>query len=117
VTSNSKLCTMEELLEVFAGKWKPTIVYHLFTGGTKRFNELRGLIPEITQKILTNQLRELEEQDIVRRVVYAQVPPKVEYSMTDYGKTLQPVLQLMHEWGAAHLVHMKQRKADTSTTL
>jgi DNA-binding HxlR family transcriptional regulator len=112
VASNHNICLKEETLRIFAGKWKMTILYHLSTGGTKRFNELRGLIPEITQKILTNQLRELEEQDIVRRVVYPQVPPKVEYSLTDYGKSLQPVMALMVEWGAAHSEHMQKKNAD-----
>jgi DNA-binding HxlR family transcriptional regulator len=110
VASND-ICMKEETVRIIAGKWNLTILYHL-SGGTKRFNELRGLIPDITQKILTNQLRELEKQDIVRRVVYAQVPPKVEYSLTDYGKTLQPVMALMVEWGAAHSEHMEKKNAD-----
>lgn len=112
MASNDNICLKKETLRIFAGKWKMTILYHLSTGGTKRFNELRGLIPEITQKILTNQLRELEEQDIVLRVVYPQVPPKVEYSLTDYGKTLQPVMALMVEWGAVHLEHMQKKNAE-----
>jgi DNA-binding HxlR family transcriptional regulator len=112
VASNDNICLKEETLRIFAGKWKMTILYHLSNGGTKRFNELRGLIPEITQKILTNQLRELEEQDIVRRVVYPQVPPKVEYSLTDYGKSLLPVMKLMVEWGIAHSEHMQKMNAD-----
>jgi DNA-binding HxlR family transcriptional regulator len=111
LTSNP-VCLKEETLKIFSGKWNLTILYHLSTGGTIRFNELRGLIPEITQKILTNQLRELEKQDIVLRVVYPQVPPKVEYSLTDYGKTLQPVMALMVEWGAVHAEHMQQKNAD-----
>lgn len=102
------LCQVDKALEVMVGKWKPIILLHLLFGGTKRFSELKRLIPDITQKMLTTQLRELEEQDIIRRVVYPQVPPKVEYSMTDYGKTLEPILTMMHQWGTAHLEHMKK---------
>jgi DNA-binding HxlR family transcriptional regulator len=102
------LCQVDKALEVMVGKWKPIILLHLLFGGTKRFSELKRLIPDITQKMLTTQLRELEEQDIIQRVVYPQVPPKVEYSMTDYGKTLEPILTMMHQWGTDHLAHMKK---------
>jgi DNA-binding HxlR family transcriptional regulator len=110
------LCQVDKALEVMVGKWKPVILLHLLHGGTKRFSELKRLIPDITQKMLTAQLRELEEQDIIERVVYPQIPPKVEYSMTDYGRTLEPVLNLMHQWGTAHLKHM-QEKSETNTLL
>jgi DNA-binding HxlR family transcriptional regulator len=112
VDSNANICLKEETVRIISGKWNLTILFHLATGGTKRFNELRGLIPEITQKILTNQLRDLEKQDIVRRVVYAQVPPKVEYSLTDNGQSLLPVLASMVEWGIAHSEHMQKKNAD-----
>lgn len=108
-----KQCKAEHTLEVFVGKWKPTILFHLFGGGTKRFSELRALMPEITQKMLTSQLRELEEQDVILRVVYPQVPPKVEYSITEHGKSLAPILGLMNEWGNAHLRHMLQKSAES----
>lgn len=113
--NNAHLCKIDEALEILIGKWKPTILYHLIFGGTKRFGELRALMPEITQKMLTNQLRELEEQDIVQRVVYAQVPPKVEYSITEYGKSIQSVLGVMNEWGSAHYEHMRLKK-ETATS-
>lgn len=100
---------VEASLDIIVGKWKPIILLHLLHGGTKRFGELKRLLPEITQKMLTAQLRELEEQDIVKRKVYAQVPPKVEYSITEYGRSLTNILQGMHEWGAAHLEHMAQK--------
>ena len=76
-----------------------------------RFAELRRLIPGITQKVLTQQLRELERDGIVHRKVYAQVPPKVEYALSDYGKTLRPVLQAMCHWGEAH----EERRAQSTT--
>ena len=95
-------CPVEATLEVIGGKWKGVIVFHLL-GGTKRFNELRRLVPEVTQRMLTRQLRELENDRIVLRVVYAEVPPKVEYSLTEYGKTLAPVLAMMQKWGTKYL--------------
>ncbi|KIL42287.1 HxlR family transcriptional regulator [Gordoniibacillus kamchatkensis] len=101
---------VEAALEIVVGKWKPIILLHLFHEGTKRFGELKSLLPNITQKMLTAQLRELEQQDIVRRVVYPEVPPRVEYSITEYGRSLEPILQQMHDWGAAHLEHMKARR-------
>jgi DNA-binding HxlR family transcriptional regulator len=108
--ADASLCEIDKALEILIGKWKPTILFHLMTEGTKRFGELRALMPEITQKMLTNQLRELEEQDIIQRVVYAQVPPKVEYSITEYGKSIQPVMGIMNEWGAGHSEHMRLKK-------
>ena len=96
------LCQVDEAMNVLFGKWKPIILIHLLYGGTQRFNELKRKLPHITQKTLTTQLRELEEEGIIKRVVYAQVPPKVEYSMTEYGATLQPILEAMHHWGQRH---------------
>ncbi len=91
-------CPVEATMEVIGGKWKVIIIHHLLDG-TKRFSELRRLIPQVTQRMLTSQLRELESDGIVHREVYAQVPPKVEYSLTKLGKTLEPVLLVMHDWG------------------
>jgi DNA-binding HxlR family transcriptional regulator len=95
-------CPMEATLDVIGGKWKGVILYHLFHE-TKRFNELRRLMPGITQRMLTRQLRELENDQIVRRVVFPEVPPKVEYSLTEYGQTLQPILIIMEKWGAQYI--------------
>ncbi|WP_082195389.1 winged helix-turn-helix transcriptional regulator [Bacillus testis] len=84
-------------MDLIGGKWKLIILWHLLDG-KKRFSELRRLLPGITQKMLTTQLRELEDKKIVHRHVYAQVPPKVEYSLTAYGKQLQPVLTQLCSW-------------------
>lgn len=92
-------CTFEITIDLIGGKWKPIIIWHLGTKGTHRFNELKRLMPSITQKMLTQQLRELESDNLVTRKVYAQVPPKVEYSLTDLGKTLMPILSMMCKWG------------------
>jgi len=91
-------CPVEATMSIIGGKWKCLIIHHLIDG-TKRFNELRRLIPVITQRMLTSQLRELQADGIVNRKVYAQVPPKTEYSLTKLGKTLEPVLWTMHDWG------------------
>lgn len=103
-------CQVITALDIIVGKWKPVILLHLMEGGTKRFSELKRLIPDITQKMLTKQLRELEEQDIIQRVIYPQVPPKVEYSLTEHGKSLVPILEQMHIWGEAHLKHMQFKR-------
>jgi len=94
-------CPVEYTLEIIGGKWKGVLLYHLIDG-KKRFGELRRICPDITQRMLTLQLRELEEDGIVHREVYQQVPPKVEYSLTEYGRTLEPLIQLMKEWGETH---------------
>ena len=110
---NADQCKVVVVLDTIVGKWKPLIIQYLLHDGTLRFNELRRRIPDITQRMLTLYLRDLEEQDIVKRVVYPQVPPKVEYSLTEYGKSLEPVLYAMHKWGEAHLEHMKNKNSST----
>ncbi|MCQ6267659.1 helix-turn-helix transcriptional regulator [Fictibacillus sp. WQ 8-8] len=107
---NPEQCQVVVALDMIVGKWKPIIIQHLLSGDILRFNELRRLMPDITQRMLTLHLRELEEQDIVQRVVYPQIPPKVEYSITEYGKSLGPIMDAMHYWGAAHVEHMKHKK-------
>ncbi|MDN4600863.1 helix-turn-helix domain-containing protein [Paenibacillus sp. F6_3S_P_1C] len=91
-------CAVEVTLSVIGGKWKGAILYHLFSGSL-RFNEIRKLFPDITQRMLTLQLRELESSGIVHREIYPQVPPKVEYSLTPFGETLQPIIYSMRDWG------------------
>ncbi len=96
-------CSVEAALTVIGGRWKAVIVFKLIENDVLRFGEFRKVIPKITQRMLTNQLRELEEDGIVHRTVYAEVPPKVEYTLTEYGKTLSPVLHALRTWGAGHL--------------
>lgn len=91
-------CPVEITIDAIGGKWKPLILWHL-RGGFKRYSELEKLIPGVTQKMLTQQLKELEGAGLVDRHVYAQVPPKVEYSLTALGETLKPLLEKMCEWG------------------
>ncbi|MDX8047324.1 helix-turn-helix domain-containing protein [Gracilibacillus sp. S3-1-1] len=101
-------CKVEDALSILVGKWKPIILLHLLNNGTQRFNQLRRSMPGITQKMLTKQLRELEAEDIIERVVYPEVPPRVEYSITEYGKSLQPILEAMHDWGVRHTLHKQK---------
>ncbi len=106
---NLEGCPVEFTLDVIGGKWKGILLYHLING-TKRFNEFRRICPAITQRMLTLQLRELEEDGIVHREVYQQVPPKVEYSLTEFGRTLEPIILQMKQWGETY----RGRKNDTA---
>jgi DNA-binding HxlR family transcriptional regulator len=94
-------CSVELVLEVIGGKWKGAALYHLLDG-TKRFGELRRELPRVTQRMLTLQLRELEADGLVHRQVYAEVPPRVEYSLTEFGRTLEPLILMMKRWGQTH---------------
>ncbi|MBY0097350.1 winged helix-turn-helix transcriptional regulator [Mesobacillus maritimus] len=94
--------SVEATLEVIGGKWKCVILCHL-THGKKRTSELKRLMPNITQKMLTQQLRELEEDGVINRIVYNQVPPKVEYELSEYGRSLEGILNSLCAWGENHL--------------
>lgn len=96
-------CPVITTLEVIGGKWKPAILWELQHKEVCRFGELKKSVVGITQKMLTQQLRELENDGILERRVYAEVPPKVEYRMTDYGKSLSSILNEMAAWGISHL--------------
>jgi len=93
-------CFFELTLQVMGGKWKPIVLYHLSVKGVLRFGELRRSIDGVTERMLTKCLRELEADGMVRREVYREVPPKVEYSLTDRGNSLIPILRDMRDWGA-----------------
>ena len=95
-------CPVERTLEVIGGRWKVLILRELFPG-VRRFGQLHRALHGITQKMLTQQLREMEEDGIIHREVYLQVPPKVEYSLTPLGESLKPIIASMHEWGVRHL--------------
>jgi DNA-binding HxlR family transcriptional regulator len=116
--SSNGLCALEELaigcpveatLNVIGGKWKVVILFSLTSDGTLRFAELRRKIPGISERMLTQQLRELERDCIVHRKVYAEVPPKVEYSLTTYGKTLRPITEAMCKWGRKHVERLNDQ--------
>lgn len=95
-------CYFELTLAVIGGKWKPIILYHLAQSRAVRFGELRRGMPDVTERMLTRQLRELEADRLVHREVFRQVPPKVEYSLTEMGKSLIPILKRMQEWGVGY---------------
>ena len=95
-------CPVDATLEMIGGKYKALILWHLLDK-TLRFGELHKLIPQATSKMLTQQLRELEVDQLVNRTVYAVVPPKVEYSLTPLGKSIRPILLVMYDWGAEYL--------------
>jgi DNA-binding HxlR family transcriptional regulator len=99
-------CPVEATLDLIGGKWKGVILFHLLSG-TLRFNQMRKQIPSATQRMLTLQLRELEEAGLVRRHVYPQVPPRVEYSLTDEGRSLEPLLHFMQAWGKKRIAQMQ----------
>ncbi|MEM7309024.1 MAG: helix-turn-helix domain-containing protein [Planctomycetota bacterium] len=105
------LCPIERVLDVFGGKWKPAIVYSLMTHGTLRFNELRKLSPGISQRMLTQQLRELERDGVVSREQFLEIPPRVEYTLTELGLSFGPLGEAIEAWGDAHMAAVeKERK-------
>ncbi|MED4633650.1 winged helix-turn-helix transcriptional regulator [Peribacillus frigoritolerans] len=97
--------SVEATLEVMGGKWKCVILCHL-THGKKRTSELKRLMPNITQKMLTQQLRELEKDEVINRIVYSQVPPKVEYELSEYGQSLESILSALCTWGENHITRV-----------
>ncbi|AXH11123.1 winged helix-turn-helix transcriptional regulator [Halarcobacter bivalviorum] len=101
LNENIEKCPVETALDVLAGKWKILILWYL-RRDTLRFNELQKLLPRTTEKMLIQKLRELEKDNIVHRKVYPVVPPKVEYSLTEYGESLKPILKQLYLWGEIH---------------
>lgn len=95
-------CPVEATISVLEGKWKLLIIRELMKG-TRRFSQIQRAIPSVTQKMLTKQLRELERDGLISRKVYPQVPPKVEYSLTEIGRELESVLEAMHRWGERYI--------------
>jgi DNA-binding HxlR family transcriptional regulator len=95
-------CAVEAALSFIDGKWKGVALYHLLLQDTLRFNEIRRRIPNVTQRMLTKQLRELETDGLILRKVFPEVPPRVEYSLSARGKSLEPVIMALKEWGEAN---------------
>jgi len=103
-------CPVDGALALIGGKWKPLILYRL-AAGTLRFSQLQRSIPEVTQRMLTQQLRELERDGLVLRTVYAEVPPRVEYSLSTKGRSLEPVICALKAWGDANVLGLATEPA------
>tara|TARA_Y100001960_G_scaffold333833_1_gene441428 strand:- start:7049 stop:7366 length:318 start_codon:yes stop_codon:yes gene_type:complete len=103
MTKKDYQCSVDATLSVIGGRWKPIILSHISKSGIIRFNALQRSVEGITQRMLTKDLRELESDGVINRKVYAEVPPRVEYSVTEYGKTLEPILSAMRKWGEIHM--------------
>ncbi|AZV56569.1 helix-turn-helix domain-containing protein [Clostridium sp. AWRP] len=102
-------CEKQLTLSIISGKWKIVILWHLGVEGAHRFSDLQRLFPKISHKTLANQLKELVEDGVVHREVYPEVPPKVEYSMTELGMTLLPILEMMYDWGKKRMTEIKKQ--------
>ena len=106
-------CPVEATLELIGGKWKGIILYYLLDGRL-RFSELKRRIGCVTQRMLTKQLRELESAGLVNRIVYAEVPPKVEYELTEEGRSLRPIINSLKKWGETHALKLLEKSANFS---
>jgi DNA-binding HxlR family transcriptional regulator len=109
-TRESAAAGVENVFKVLEGRWKLIILFHLFGGNVLRFSELERAIPDVSQKMLIQQLRQMEEDGIVHRIVYPQVPPKVEYCLTEWGQALCPALDALLQWAS-------KRPIDTERTV
>ena len=107
----NKSCPIAGSINIFGGKWKPEAIYFI-NQGPKRFNELRRLIPNVSQRMLTQQLRELERDGIINRKQYLEIPPKVVYSMTELGKTLIPIFNELEKWTAKNIEKIERSQID-----
>ncbi|QEK13438.1 helix-turn-helix transcriptional regulator [Crassaminicella thermophila] len=111
VSCSNYRCEIEITLELISGKWKALILWNLGKHKVIRFNEFRRIIPEITQKMLTQQLRCLEENGLIHRKVYNQIPPMVEYSLSTEGKKLIPILEQMDSWGKDYVTNYQKQNS------
>lgn len=107
-------CPVEAGLDIIGGKWKSIILFRVLEE-TRRFNEMRRLLPAITQRMLTTQLRELERDGLIARTIYPEIPPKVEYSITAFGKTLEPVLLALKAWAEAEMLPRMATRSESVT--
>jgi DNA-binding HxlR family transcriptional regulator len=110
VKAKDTKCPAEYTLAMIGGRWKIPLIFHL-QAGARRFSELSRALKGVSQKVLTQQLREMERDGLVTRRVYAQVPPRVEYSLTELGMSLRPVVDAMCRWGEAHVAEKSAREA------
>lgn len=109
ISTATKECPFRQTLETLDGKWKFAIIYELLKKDKYRFKELERQVEGITPRMLIKELKALEKSDIIRRKQYPTVPPKVEYSLTEHGTTLEPIMKVMSEWGLKHLERKKKK--------
>ena len=109
---NNRQAGIETAIQVISGKWITPILYQIALNETIRFNELQRNIPNITKKMLTMKLKELEYHQIIERTVYPEVPVRVEYKFTEHGKKLEPLFRLMSDWGELHIEHLEKTYGD-----
>ncbi|AYL99520.1 winged helix-turn-helix transcriptional regulator [Mucilaginibacter celer] len=107
---NEKTCPVTATMQVIGGKWKAILINAIYQTSPARFGELKRSVTGITQSMLTSQLRELEDDGIINRKVYAEIPPKVEYTLTEFGLTLSPIILSMAEWGRKYKFNQAQKK-------
>ncbi len=101
-------CPITATMKVLGGKWKPILINAIYFTAPARFGELKRSVIGITQSMLTQQLRELEDDGIISRKIYAEIPPKVEYTLTDFGLTLSPVIQTLADWGKKYKLNKQK---------
>lgn len=106
VKNNEIQCPVSAMLEFIGGKWKPVILYHL-RSDTRRFGELAARMPTISRKVLTDQLKELERDNLVIRKQFKEIPPRVEYSLSELGKSMAPILAEMEKWGFENIINKR----------
>jgi DNA-binding HxlR family transcriptional regulator len=104
---------VEVTLDLIDGRWKGVVLFHLLEAGCLRFNELHRRVPGITARLLTKQLRELEEAGLVNRTIYAEVPPRVEYRVSEEGESLRPIVEMLSKWGEARLQRQRTKQPPT----
>jgi DNA-binding HxlR family transcriptional regulator len=108
IVFNENSCPVTATMKVLGGKWKPILINAIYLTAPARFGELKRSVVGITQSMLTQQLRELEDDGLIRRKIYAEIPPRVEYTLTEFGLTLSPIMQSMAKWGEEY--RMKKQK-------
>lgn len=104
-----QFCRVDDGLDTILGKWKIPIILYLLKNQTMRFSDLQKVLPEISKKMLSKNLKELEEDDLITRTVYPTVPPKVEYRLTEHGKELEDIIDSLHKWGLLHQQHLSKK--------
>lgn len=110
---DEKTCPVTATMKVLGGKWKPILINAIYFTSPARFGELKRSVKGITQSMLTSQLRELEDDGIITRKIYAEIPPRVEYTLTEFGLTLSPIIQAMAEWGNQYKLNNASKKLKT----